>query len=120
MSYTSLLTHIVFSTKERRAFLTDRAIRNDVHAYLGGIIRNLRGTAFAVGGIADHVHLLIRLPAALPVADAVRVIKTNSTAWIHEKRPELAHFSWQTKYSAFSVSPSAITRVVHYINSQET
>lgn len=65
MSYTCLLTHIVFSTKERRAFLQNDQLRRDSHAYLGGIVRNLDSHAYAVGGVADHVHLLVSSPPTL-------------------------------------------------------
>jgi REP element-mobilizing transposase RayT len=116
MSYTNLLAHIVFSTKERRPFLKDPEIRSAAHAYLGGIVRNLRAKAIAVGGVEDHAHLLVRLPTSLAVADAVRVIKTNSSSWIRERIPA---FAWQTKYAAFSVSPSALPKVVTYIEGQE-
>jgi REP element-mobilizing transposase RayT len=120
MSYTAIWIHIVFSTNERRPYLADRAIRANVHAYMGGIVRNLRGTPLAINGIADHVHLLLRLPSSLSVADAVRVIKTNSSKWIRERWPRMRRFSWQTKFSAFAVSPSALPKVVRYIEAQES
>jgi putative transposase len=116
MSYTSLLTHIVFSTKNRQLMLQDRAIRNDVHAYLGGIIRNLKGRAYTIGGVADHVHLLVSLPPTLSISDALRVIKTNSSSWAKERVPG---FTSQQKYAAFSVSESNVPAVARYIDGQE-
>ncbi|HET7711077.1 MAG TPA: IS200/IS605 family transposase [Thermoanaerobaculia bacterium] len=116
MSYTNLLTHIVFSTKQRRPFLKNRELRSAAHAYLGGIVRSLKAKALVVGGVEDHVHMLVKLPASLAVADAMRVIKTNSSSWVRHRLPE---FGWQTKYAAFSVSPSALTKVVAYIERQE-
>jgi putative transposase len=119
MSYTNLLTHIVFSTKERYPFLTDERTRQDIHSYLGGIVRNLRGKALAVGGVADHVHMLVSFPPAIATADAIRTIKSSSSLWIHDTWRELSKFKWQVKYAGFSVSPSAIPRVTRYIIGQE-
>jgi putative transposase len=86
-TFTNLLTHVVFSTHERTPFLND-AIRSDMHAYLGGILRELRATGIAIGGTADHVHILTRLPSDLALADCVRVLKANSSRWVKERWPE--------------------------------
>ncbi len=94
-------------------------IRGDVHAYLGGIVREEGGTAVAIGGTADHVHLLMELPADRNVADCVRVVKTNSSRWVHERWPERRAFSWQAGYGAFAVSASNADRVIQYIRNQE-
>jgi putative transposase len=72
----------------------------------------------AIGGTNDHVHVLMRLPQDASVADVVRVVKTNSSRWIHEKWPERAAFSWQTGYGAFSVSESSAEAVIKYIFEQ--
>jgi REP-associated tyrosine transposase len=84
-TYTSLLTHIIFSTKDRLPYIRDER-RDDVFAYIGGIVRELKGTAINVNGIADHMHVLVRLPASLAVAKVAEIIKTNSSRWIHERR----------------------------------
>jgi REP element-mobilizing transposase RayT len=116
-TYTNLLTHIIFSTKDRLPYLrNDR--RDDVVAYLGGIVRELKGAAINVNGVADHVHALVRLPAALSVAKAVEIIKANSSRWIHEHRVLHRTFAWQTGYAAFSVSESNADGVSAYITSQ--
>lgn len=117
-SFTSLNVHAVFSTKER-ALLIAEPIRNDLHAYLGGIIREMNGTALIVNGTPDHVHALIRLPAELSIVDCMRVLKTNSSRWVHERWPERRSFGWQTGYGAFSVSASAVGEVCRYIEKQE-
>ncbi len=117
-TYSKLLTHVVWSTKDRVAMIP-AAIRPDVHAYLGGIVREEGGTAVAIGGTADHVHLLIELPADQNVADCVRVVKTNASRWIHERWPERHAFSWQAGYGAFAVSASNANRVIQYIRTQE-
>jgi REP element-mobilizing transposase RayT len=117
-TYTNLLTHIIFSTKDRLPYLQE-ARRNDVFAYLGGIVRELKGTALNIDGTADHVHALVRLPAALAVAKAVEIIKANSSRWIHEHRVLHRTFAWQTGYAAFSVSESNVDDVSGYISHQQ-
>ena len=90
-------------------------IRSDLHAYLGGIVREEGGTAVAVGGTADHVHMLVELPADRNIADCMRVVKTNSSRWVHEKWPRHRRFAWQAGYGAFAVSSSNASRVIEYI-----
>jgi putative transposase len=86
---------------------------------LGGIVRELRCTPLAIGGTRDHVHMLLRLPCELAVADCLRVVKTNASRWVHEKWPGHGSFAWQAGYGAFSVSESAYVQVVEYIGRQE-
>jgi REP element-mobilizing transposase RayT len=116
-TFTSLLTHVVFSTAGRAPLLAD-AIRPEVHAYLGGILREMQALPIAIGGTADHVHLLTCLPSDLAVADCLRVVKTNSSRWVKEKWPERRLFAWQGGYGAFSVSESRRGEVVRYIEEQ--
>jgi len=116
-TYTSLLIHVIFSTSGRTPLLTD-AIRLDVHAYLGGILRELDAIPIAIGGTADHVHLLTRLPANLDLADCLRIAKTNSSRWVKERWPQQRKFAWQGGYGAFSVSESRRAAVIRYIRDQ--
>src|SRR5579863_526487 len=116
-TYTSLLIHVTFSTSGRAPLLAD-AIRLDVHAYLGGIFRELDATAIAIGGTSDHVHLLIRLPANVALADCLRIAKTNSSRWVKERWPKRRSFAWQGGYGAFSVSESNRAAVIRYIRDQ--
>jgi putative transposase len=99
-TYTNLITHIIFSTKDRIPYL-GRDKRNDVFAYMGGIVRELDGIALNINGDADHVHVLIGLPPSLALAEGVRIIKTNSSRWIHEQRIVGQAFAWQSGYAAF-------------------
>ena len=117
-TFTTLLIHTVFSTSERRPFLSE-AMRPDAHAYMGGILKNLRADPIAIGGTSDHVHLLIGLPADLAIADCLCVVKTNSSRWIKERWPERRLFSWQRGYGAFTVSESNRGAVIRYIQDQE-
>ena len=112
----NLVLHLIFSTKDRRPLITPE-IRNDLFAYLGGIIREMTGTALIVNGTADHVHMLIRIRPAHAAAEIARVVKTNSSRWVHEKYKQ--SFAWQTGYGAFSVSESNVPTVSRYIAEQE-
>ena len=116
-TFTNLLSHVVFSTKDRSALLTPN-LRADMLAYLGGIVRKLRGKVIESNARPDHVHCLLSLPLALAVAEVLRVLKSNSSWWAHETRGQTA-FAWQTGYGTFSVSQSNVATVVKYIRHQE-
>ena len=118
MAYVNLAYHVVFATKNRQRWLCNPA-RERIHAYLGGIVHQLGGQSVRVNGPEDHVHLAVKLPASLAVADFTRLLKTNSSKWIHEKLPDMRDFHWQDSYAAFSVSESVLPEVVAYIADQE-
>jgi REP element-mobilizing transposase RayT len=117
-SYSNLLTHIVYSTKNRRP-LIDSGLELRLFPYFGGTVRQLGGTLYTVNGVEDHVHLLAHLPPTIAVAEAIGKIKGSSTHWIHESFPDRSEFSWQRGYGAFSVSKSNVARVVRYIEQQK-
>jgi REP element-mobilizing transposase RayT len=116
-TFTNLLTHVIFSTKDRVASIRPD-LRSDLHAYLGGIARNMKGQALVVNGPADHVHLLLWLPPTVAIAEALRVLKANSSRWVNESRGH-NQFEWQAGYGAFSVSQSNAPAVMKYIREQE-
>ena len=116
-TYTNLLTHVIFSTKDRIKYLRETH-RNEVFSYMGGIARNIGAQAVNIGGYDDHVHLLIKASPSLSIADVVRVVKTNSSRWIHATHALNPAFAWQDGYSAFSVSESCVGEVVAYISRQ--
>lgn len=116
-TYTSLHYHVVFSTKNRQSFLGE-AIRERIFAYLGGIARESGATAVEIGGMADHVHLLLSIPASLAVSKAVQLLKGGSSHWVKEAFPNMIDFAWQDGYAAFTVSQSQLDDVREYIRSQ--
>ena len=118
VSYISSYFHCVFSTKERRPFITP-ALRERLWPFLGGIARQNKMTAIEIGGVADHVHVLLSLPSTMSIAKALQLIKGGSSKWVHETFPEQRLFGWQEKYGAFSVSVSQLTKIVQYIKGQE-
>lgn len=87
-------------------------------AYLGGIVAELGGSAVIINGTSDHVHMLLSLPPALALSDAMRVIKTNSSRWVHETTPA-RDSGWQTGFGAFSVSLSNAGDVTRYVANQQ-
>jgi putative transposase len=117
-SYTQLLYHVVFATRNRHPWL-DEPIRVRLYAYLGGAIRDEGGTALAIGGVADHVHMLARLRQDKAISAVIGAIKANSSGWIHREFAALAPFEWQEGYAAFTVSKSQVERVRIYIAGQE-
>ena len=114
-SYSNLLTHIVYSTKDRKP-LIDATLESRLFPYFRGILRQLGGKLYQVNGANDHVHLLVELPATLAVAEAVGKIKGSSSHWIHDSFSERSEFSWQR---GFSVSNSNVPAVAAYIEGQK-
>jgi REP-associated tyrosine transposase len=116
-TYLSLHYHLVFSTKDR-APVIEASWRNRLHEYLGGTVSGLGGFPQGVGGMADHVHLLVGLKATHCLADFMRELKKASSAWVHDEIG-MRSFAWQEGYAAFTVSASARTAVQSYIANQE-
>jgi putative transposase len=117
-SYTSSLHHCVFSTKER-AKLISPELQERLWPYMGAIARDNGMKALAIGGIDDHVHVLLSLPSTLAIAKAIQLVKGNSSKWMHETFPQMSHFAWQEGYGAFSIGISQIDNAVAYIQSQQ-
>lgn len=117
-SYTNLIYHVVFSTKERRPLITPER-QERLHDYLGGTIRGLGGISLGINGVEDHVHLLAKLRPDKSVSDVLRDLKSNATGWMHDVFPDAKDFSWQNGYGAFSVGPSEIERIKRYIANQK-
>ena len=118
MSYVSSYSHCVFSTIDRRACLTAQ-LRDRLWPFLGGIASEHKMKALSIGGVEDHVHLLLSLPATMPIAKAMQLIKGGSSKWVHDSFHDQRLFAWQTKYGAFSVSVSQLDRIINYIENQQ-
>jgi len=117
-AFTNSLYHCVWGTKERRPVLTPE-IRARLWPYLGGIARANKISALAVGGVANHVHVLIAIPATMTISKAVQLLKGNSSKWLHEEFGELRAFGWQEGYGAFSIGISGVAATERYIAQQE-
>jgi putative transposase len=112
----NILLHFIFSTHERRPLIKPE-FHAHLFAYLGGIVREMHGTALIVDGTCDHVHMLVRVRPAHSAAEVARIVKTNSSWWVREKWD--SDFSWQTGYGVFRVSESSLAEVTKYIAEQE-
>ena len=117
-SYVHCPVHYIFSTKGRRKFIVPE-IRERLWAYMGGIARENKMSALAVGGTGDHAHVLISLSSTLPIAKAVQLVKGGSSKWVSETFPSARDFEWQEGYAAFAVSASALDKAREYIARQE-
>ena len=117
-SYTNLIYHIVFSTKDRQPLIVGER-RERLYEYLGGIIHNLGGISLGINGMPDHMHVLAKLRPDRALSDMLRDVKANSSGWMHEVFPEASNFAWQRGYGAFTVSASQVETVQRYIAEQE-
>jgi putative transposase len=117
-SYTNLIYHIVYSTKERQPLITND-LQPRLYDYIGGMIRKRGGICLEIGGMSDHVHILAKLKPDKALSDVLRDLKANSTGWMHDVFPEMKDFTWQRGYGAFTVSSSQVEKVRQYIANQE-
>jgi putative transposase len=113
-SYTNLLCHIVYGTKERRPLIDER-FQPRLYEYVGGTIRALKAVCLEIGGVEDHVHILVKMSPTIAVSDFLEKLKSNSSKWAKSVNRD---FGWQGGYAAFSVSESQVERVRHYIQNQ--
>jgi len=117
MSYTNLLYHIVYGTKDRLPLIT-KELRPDLHRFLGGLVNDLHGAPLEINGVADHVHVLARIKPVISISEFLIKLKSQSSGWAN--RQTRGRFKWQVKYGAFTVSQSQVERVREYIRNQET
>ena len=117
-TYTKLQYHLVFSTKQRAA-LIESALRDELYAYFGGILRGQGGILLVAGGMPDHVHLLAAIRPDMAISKMLQLLKANSSKWMNERNGQPGGFAWQAGYGAFSVSESKVPDVRAYILGQE-
>ena len=117
-SLSSVLIHLVFSTKNREPFITPK-IETELHPYMATIFRELKSQSLAIDGAPDHVHILFSLARVVTIADIVEEVKTSSSKWIKTKGREFRAFHWQRGYGAFSIGQSNVATLKRYIRSQK-
>jgi REP-associated tyrosine transposase len=117
-SLSSVLIHLIFSTKNREPFL-NTSIESELHPYMASIFRGLKSPSLALDGTPDHLHILFSLSRVIKIADLVEEVKTDSSKWIKTKGPEFTNFHWQKGYGAFSIGQSQITTLKRYIARQK-
>ena len=116
-TYTSLYIHCIFSTKNRLPLIVPE-IQDRLWPYMAGIAKNNNLKALAVGGMPDHIHILLSLPATITVSKVIQMIKGNSSKWINDTFETPSRFSWQRGYGAFSINFSILSDSIHYIQNQ--
>lgn len=116
-SFSKIILHIVFSTKERKNFIP-KSLLPEMHAYLATACRNHKVQAYRVGGTQDHVHLACALSRNISVAELVKDIKATSSKWIKDRESTCHHFAWQRGYAVFSLGFSQLDTLIHYIDHQ--
>jgi len=118
-SFSAVNIHLVFSTKDRRPFLADREVRDEMHRFLGGVSKSLGCQPTLIGGVSDHVHMLVGLGKTICQADLAKEVKRVSSQWVKERYPRISNFAWQGGYGAFSVDVTSMDRIRRYIATQE-
>ena len=116
-SFVNTNLHIIFHVKNTCAIREEDLTQ--MFNYIGGIIRNVSGISYKVGGMPDHIHVLASLPVTMSVSDFVRTIKAGASKWIKGVSPCYKGFAWQEGYGAFSVSRSNVESVLNYIEKQK-
>lgn len=116
-SLAQILVHLVFSTKNRESWLDD-GMRDDLHGYIGGIVKAHRGELIRAGSVPDHIHLLLAHPRTCAPAELVQEIKTGSSKWLKTRGPRYAGFRWQNGYGIFSASPAHRAALETYLANQ--
>ena len=117
-SFTNLLYHVVFSTKDRAPLITN-VHEARLYEYIGGTVHGLGGISLELNGTEDHIHLLAKLRPDKALSDVIRQLKANASGWMHNVFPALEDFSWQRGYGAFTVSQSNVEEVRAYITRQK-
>ena len=117
-SLSLVIVHFIFSTKDRLPCL-GTTVRPSLHAYLATVARNAGCECYRAGGVADHVHLAVRLSRTVSIADLVEGLKTSSSKWLKTQGPGLRTFAWQRGYGSFSVGPKDLDAVISYVENQE-
>jgi putative transposase len=116
-TYTQLMYHVVFSTKNRQRTLSD-VHRELLYRYIWGIHKNLKCHLYRIGGIDDHVHILSAIPTTWSLADYVKEVKTGSSHWLKEQAEFRRFEGWQDGYGAFTVTYSGKDSLIEYIKGQ--
>ncbi|MCG9909884.1 MAG: IS200/IS605 family transposase [Flavobacteriales bacterium] len=117
-TFTQIYIHLVFSVKGRQN-LIQKNWKEELHKYICGVVNGKSQKVYAIGGVADHIHILVSIKPEISISELVRDIKANSSKWVNEKRLVSGKFNWQEGYGAFSHTHSLLDTVIAYINNQE-
>ncbi len=117
-SYGRIIVHLVFSTKNRRPLITD-SIRDELHAYMVGILRNLNSPSIRINSIENHIHIVFLLSKKHALEHIIEELKKSSSKWIKTKGADFLDFYWQFGYAAFSVGQKGVDNIISYVENQQ-
>jgi len=118
-SLAQIYVHVVYSTKDRKPWLRDDGLRDQLYAYMATILRdNVDSPALLINGVADHVHTLVRMSRKCPIMKIIQESKVETSKWLKRQATVPSDFAWQAGYGAFSVSASNLEEVKKYIQNQ--
>jgi putative transposase len=117
-TYCKIYLHVVFSVRGRRN-LIHKSWKDELHKYITGIVNGKEQKVYAIGGMEDHIHILLSIKPTIAVSDLIRDIKANSSKWINERGFVIGQFQWQEGFGAFSHAHAQLDSVIAYINNQE-
>ena len=117
-TYTQLFVHLVFAVQNRQALISE-TWKDELYKYITGIISNKGHKILSIGGVSDHIHILIGVIPDQSISSLVADIKRSSSLWINEKRLTTGKFAWQEGFGAFSYGKSQVHAVCEYIENQE-
>ena len=117
-TYCQIYVHFVFAVQNRMG-LIKQAWKDDLYKYITGIISNKGHKLMAIGGVSDHIHILVSMSPTQSISDLMADVKRSSSLWINERKLVPGKFSWQSGYGAFTYAKSQILNVANYIDNQE-
>lgn len=117
-SYSKLLFHLIWSTKNRESYISND-IKNRLYGYIRTVVDDKKQQLYVINGMPDHVHLLVSLSPSICLSDLIKIVKTSSTKWIQSTLPNCKTFSWQEGFAAYTVGYSTLDSVIKYIENQE-
>lgn len=115
---TNLVYHVIFSTKNREPMINPTLCKA-LYGYIGGIVKGENATLLQIGGMPDHIHIVLKLKPVHSLSEIMQKLKGSSSKWVNEQGCLKERFSWQEGYGAFTVSESQVAAVVHYVKNQE-
>ncbi len=118
MSYSKLLYHVVFPTHRREPTVVENH-EQELYAYIAGIVKKQGGFVHAIGGVSNHIHMVIEMPARFSPADFVKTIKQHSSVWLRNNKHFPHWDGWGKSYGVFSCSPKELDRVLRYVRNQK-
>ena len=119
MSLWRLYYHIVWATKQRQPLILPNT-ESELHNYIIGKSDALNSIIHGIGGMEDHIHLVVSIPPTIAIADFVKKIKGSSSYHFNHNTPVTSDkFSWQEGYGVFSLGSKQLEEAISYVKNQK-